>query len=277
LLGEAHVWGEDAVSAAAELLQKKMAFVPAGSVRLKNIAIVDASDEECGEFELEEEAFFIDRYAVTNSRFQRFVDADAYRDESFWPAEVQPSVFQFVDSSGAPGPAPWKDGTYDPAKRDHPVVGISWHEANAFANWTGKTLPTASQWQRAGTWWNADVRYTWGSSYEQGRANIFATGIGDTVSVSDYSDSATPNGIVQLVGNVWEWVDGCFAEVEFEGRMIEIEEPLGEIRGGAYDSYFPTQANCIFRSGQALMSRTHNVGFRCAASAHLLAEMEAEI
>lgn len=275
LLHEANLWEEDAVSAATELLHQDMAFVPGGPVTLQNLAVVDGSSDESGGFELDEPSFFVDRYAVTNAQFQRFVDAGAYRDESFWPDEVQPFVFQLVDSTGTPGPAYWQDGMYDPDKRDHPVVGVSWHEANAFAHWLGKKLPTSAQWQRAGTWWKAGVRYPWGESYETGRSNTYASGTRDTIPVSSYGDSATPNGIVQLVGNVWEWVDGCVAELEFEGRIVEIADPLGEIRGGAFDTYFVSQATCLFRSGQTLLTRSDNVGFRCVASAELLQEVEA--
>ncbi len=276
LLAESEIWEPDATAAASNMMQKEMAFVPAGTTRLENIAIVDGSTDDCGTFEVDVEPFFIDRKAVTNVQFKRFVDADGYRDESFWPVEIQSYVFQFTDTTGVPGPALWQDGSYRPEMKNHPVVGISWHEANAYANWIGKRLPTSSQWQRAGTWWNPGCRYPWGKSYEVERANIHGTGIRGTVPVGDYADSATPNGIVQLVGNTWEWVDACFAEVEFEGCMVPIEEPLGEIRGGAYDSYLPSQATCLFRSGQPLLNRAYNVGFRCAADAHLLAHVETE-
>jgi len=270
LLQEADQWEDDAVASATEIMRTEMAFVPGGPARLENIAIVEGGSNECGVFEIDVEPFFIDRHAVTNGQFKRFVDADGYRDEGFWPVEIQPFVFQFLDSTGVPGPAYWKDGTYPAGRKDHPVVGISWHEANAFANWIGKCLPTSSQWQRAGTWWSPNVRYPWGKGFEADKANVFCTGHGETVPVSEYAKAGTPNGITQLVGNVWEWVDACFGEVEFDGRMVEIEEPLGEVRGGAYDTYLTSQASCLFRSGQPLLDRCHNVGFRCASPADLI-------
>lgn len=275
LLRESSQWPDDAIASAAKLMQSDMAFVPAGPARLENIAIMDGNSEACGLFEIEEAAFFIDRCAVTNAQFKRFVDAETYRDGAFWPIEVQPFVFQFVDSTGLPGPAGWRDGGYPPEKRDHPVVGVSWHEANAYATWLGKQLPTSSQWQRAGTWWNTEARYPWGTSFEKGRANVHCSGNGDTIPVTALAESSTPNGILQLVGNVWEWVDACFSEVEFDGRMVRIDEPLGEIRGGAFDTYLTSQATCRFRSGQSLLNRASNVGFRCAAAAALLTGIEA--
>lgn len=276
LLRDATYWQPDAVAAAEQMMREAMAFVPGGTVELKNITANEGQSDQCGTLSLEEALFLIDRLAVTNVQFKRFTDADAYRDESFWPVQIQPYVFQFVDSTGVPGPAQWRDGGYAPEKRNHPVVGISWHEANAFANWIGKRLPTSSQWQRAGTWWNPGSRYPWGPSYEVGRANVFLAALGDTTAVTEYADSATPNGILQLVGNVWEWVDACFGEIEFEGRIMEIESSLGEIRGGAFDTYLSSQATCGFRSGLPLLSRSNNVGFRCAADPSLLSSLEIE-
>jgi len=270
LLHDAGHWSTDAVSAAKNIMREEMAFVPAGPVKLTNIAATDGPMDTVGMLELDEASFFVDRHSVTNAQFKRFVDADAYRDASFWPAEIQPYVFQFCDASGAPGPASWDGGTYAPEKREHPVVGISWHEANAFANWVGKDLPTSSQWQRAGTWWNPNARYPWGECFEEDHANTYVAGLGDTTHVGAFADSATPNGVLQLVGNVWEWVNTSFSAIEFEGQILSIGDVLGEIRGGAFDTYFASQATCTFRSGLPLLTRSHNVGFRCVASAHIL-------
>jgi iron(II)-dependent oxidoreductase len=70
--------------------------------------------------------------------------------------------------------------------------------------------------------------------------------------------------VQQLVGNVWEWTSSAFSAWEPAGRKIETTMPLKSIRGGAFDTYFDTQAHCQFQSGESPLTRKHNIGFRCA-------------
>jgi iron(II)-dependent oxidoreductase len=85
--------------------------------------------------------------------------------------------------------------------------------------------------------------------------------------VNDYYEGSTPNGVYQLVGNVWEWVAAAFeCECQDESSRIVFEQPMAEIRGGAFDTYFENQATCQFRSGQPVLYRGANVGFRCCVS-----------
>jgi formylglycine-generating enzyme required for sulfatase activity/dienelactone hydrolase len=104
-------------------------------------------------------AYHIDRLEITNRQFKDFVDAGAYRDESFWEGlefvkggeslSWQEAREQFVDSTGEPGPASWAYGSYPDGKADYPVNGVSWYEAMAYARFARKTLPTAIHWARA--------------------------------------------------------------------------------------------------------------------------------
>lgn len=70
--------------------------------------------------------------------------------------------------------------------------------------------------------------------------------------------------MLQLVGNVWEWTDTEYDINDDNGRPIFGEMPMRVIRGGAFDTYFETQATSQFRTGQITLARTHNVGIRCA-------------
>jgi iron(II)-dependent oxidoreductase len=94
--------------------------------------------------------------------------------------------------------------------------------------------------------------------------NLWGNGINQTVSVTASPGSASVGGVQQLVGNVWEWTSSTFGNWEAPGRKIETTMPLKSIRGGAFDTYFDNQASCQFQSGEAPLSRKHNVGFRCA-------------
>ncbi len=144
-------------------LNTQMALVPAGNVPLM------LCDGSLAAVELE--GFYLDRCAVTNRQFQRFVTSGAYDDLQIWPTEVWPSVARFTDLSGRPGPRDWEHGKFPAGKAEHPVVGVCWYEAVAYSRWVGKRLPTAAEWQKAGGWpeqlsGGTCNRYPWGNMYE---------------------------------------------------------------------------------------------------------------
>ena len=221
--------------------------------------------------------FFMDRHAVTNADFAHFVNSGIYSEMELWPQEIWPNVMQFVDSTGLAGPRFWENGRPPKKKASHPIVGITWYEASLYAEWVGKRLPTSAEWEFAGSWPNGldgrsgKVRYPWGNSFDPARANTWSGGNSGTVPVDDCYSGCTPNGIYQLVGNVWEWVATPYVCSTGNGGLSgEVTQPMGEIRGGAFDTYFETQATCQFRTGQPLFYRGINVGFRCCLDANRL-------
>lgn len=241
---------------------EKMATIPAGVV-----PVVHANG---GVGPVEVAAFHLDRHAVTNRQFKRFVDAGGYDALEVWPQEVWPSLLKFTDRSRRPGPRKWEDGMYAAGTADHPVVGVSWYEAAAFAAWVGKRLPTAAEWQKAGGWpehfsGGSCRRYPWGDVYEPGRANLGPNGAGRTVPVHDYPRGSTPNGIFQMVGNVWEWLSDRLDTIPCRpDETFHAPRPLRRIAGGAFDTYFQSEATCQFITGQPELDRRDNLGFRCA-------------
>ncbi len=253
-----------------KLLEKQMALVPAGAVP---VLPADPLDDQAKRDEhrrpklelIDVDSFYVDRLTVTNAEFSMFVKTGGYTDLNLWPNVVWPHIVQFVDETGSPGPRFWRNGRPAREHMDHPVTGISWYEASAYAKWVGKRLPTPAQWQRAGTWHtNVDGRYSikmypWGDLFDASRANVWASGVGTTVAVDGYYEGCTPNGISQVIGNVWEWVDASYAGSESPEFATG---GLCEIRGGAFDTYFPKQATCQFRTGQPRLTRTNNTGFR---------------
>jgi iron(II)-dependent oxidoreductase len=260
-----------AVRRAWKLLEKQMALVPAGSVPMISADPLDDFEQRDSRrkvrLHLEEvDSFFIDRMAVSNAEYLGFVRSGAYADLELWPKVVWPHLVQFVDRSGAPGPRYWKDGRPDRELADHPVTGVCWYEAHAFARWCGKTLPDSARWQRACSWHAAGEghyttkMYPWGDLFDPRRANVWDSGVGQTVPVDSYFDGCTPNGVYQLIGNVWEWVDGDFAD---SPPIDQTTAALAEVRGGAFDTYFSRQATCQFRTGQPRLYRGNNTGFRC--------------
>lgn len=258
--------GDAAVETAGQELEKRMALVPAGSVTIsKTLTAQPGAEEE----DIEVEPFLLDVHCVTNARFQKFVDAGGYDALEFWPEEFWPHLIELKDITGQPNPRFWRNGRHNLALTDHPVVGVSWYEAQAYALWAGLRLPTEAEWQMAASWHiksTTDMlrRFPWGDAMDNTRCNIWSARHGGTVPVSEYANGAAPNQVLQLIGNVWEWTDTEYAVIDDEGRPIVGEMPMHVVRGGAFDTYFETQATNYFHTGLIALARTHNAGFRCA-------------
>jgi iron(II)-dependent oxidoreductase len=217
-------------------------------------------------------AYYLDRAAVTNRQFHRFVQAGGYDNMEIWPQEVWPSLMRFCDRTGRPGPRHWENGKVPAGKADHPVVGVCWYEALAYARWVGKRLATAAEWQKAGGWpeqlsGGSCNRYPWGDIFDPRRANLSTSGPGGTVPVREFANGSTPNGIYQMSGNVWEWLENPLESIPCESHAtLEAWTPLRRIIGGAYDTYFPAEATCHYVTGQPELDRRDNIGFRCCVS-----------
>ncbi len=263
----AHPGARTIIEKAREALELELSLVPAGSVTL-TMTLNETADRN--EQELEVDPYLMGIHAVTNERFQAFVDAGGYDDLDLWPRDIWPHLIEFVDLTGVSGPRYWRDGRHDRRLADHPVVGVCWYEAHAYSTWLGLRLPREAEWQMAASWRirsEADVlrRFPWGDAMDRTRCNIWGSGLGETVPVDAFESGAAPNNVLQLIGNVWEWTNSDFEVSDDEGRRVFGEMAMKSIRGGAFDTYFELQATSNFRTGQASLGRTHNTGFRCAA------------
>lgn len=246
-------------------IDENFAMVPEGFVSLAQTIV---NEPGALEQDIETEPFLIARCCVTNAQFQKFVEAGGYQDLELWPKDIWPQLIDFKDLTDRPGPRFWRDGRHNRSLADHPVVGICFYEAAAYAKWAGYRLPNEAEWQMAASWrlrTSSQIlrRYPWGDALDTRRCNIWGSGIGKTVPVAEYASGAAPNGATQLIGNVWEWTDSDF-DPTHNGRPVVGDMLLKNVRGGAFDTYFAAQATATFRTGLAVLSRTHNVGFRCA-------------
>lgn len=259
------------LKAAQDHLDDAMAMVPEGSVSLRFRGGEAKSAGTSPPPLVEVEGLFLDRYTVTNREFQAFVNGGGYDQMSLWDEAIWPAVLGFVDRTGQQGPRFWENGQYIRGTEEHPVVGVSWYEACAYARWVGKRLPTDPEWVKAASWpvFADDVqpvqrRFPWGDAMDRARVNLWGSGHNATVPVRALPTGASVNGVEQLVGNVWEWTSSSFGAWESPQQRIETDSPLKSIRGGAFDTYFESQANCHFQSGARPLDRKHNIGFRCA-------------
>jgi iron(II)-dependent oxidoreductase len=272
--------GESQLAAAVATLDQSTAMVPEGDVLLGTVdELLDDVRPEAlaalasGLRVIRVQPLFLDRYPVTNRQYYEFVAAGAYGEMPLWDEAIWPAVFDFVDRTGSPGPRFWRDGCYPAGKEDHPVVGVSWFEADAYARWAGRRLPSDAEWVKAACWPVAlspgvplQRRYPWGDSMDRSRANLWGSGPGDTVPVTEFAQGASVGGVCQLIGNVWEWTAENFRPSDHPSGDVSLSVPMKCIRGGAFDTYFDNQASCRFASGENPLGRKHNIGFRCALS-----------
>jgi eukaryotic-like serine/threonine-protein kinase len=190
--------------------------------------------------------FLIDRHPVTNREYKRFVDAGGYQSAGYWTHPFtmadraltwEEAMARLTDAVGQPGPALWELGEYPPGEDSHPVVGISWFEAAAYAAWAGKELPSIFHWNR--------VAFAVASSQIIPLANFSNRGpvpVGTTHSVNRF-------GAHDLAGNVREWT---FNECNRPGERF--------ILGGGWNDpeYAFTDAYA-----QSAFDRSATNGLRC--------------
>ncbi len=259
--------------AALRCLDEAMGIVPEGDVLLQSWRAIGGGESDDGQRDrlVHVEAIYLDRHPVTNEQFQEFVTDGGYENMSFWDSTIWPAVLDFVDQTGHPGPRGWQEGHFPEGMEDHPVVGVSWYEGAAFARWAGKRLPSDPEWVKAGCWpvltqgtRPMQRRYPWGDTLDRELAHLWGSGVEGTVSVYELPGGVSVGGVYHLIGNVWEWTTSNFGVWDTTSRKLETSTPMKSIRGGAFDTYFDTQAMCQFQSGDSPISRKHNIGFRCA-------------
>ena len=243
--------------------------------------------------------FRMDTTVVTNAAFETFVSHTGYETDAerfgwsfVFHLEVEERLNRsarrvqgaswWIQVPGAAWHAPAGPGSH--AKASHPVVHVSWNDAVAFSNWTGKRLPTEAEWEYAARGGLEQATYPWGDEFPTGeaaRANIFEgvfptrdtgeDGYAGTAPVDAYQ----PNGygLYNMVGNVWEWTADWFSAEHSTQMVSDPPGPVhGEarvIRGGSFlchDSYC-NRYRVSARSSSTPDSSTSNMGFRLARSA----------
>jgi len=201
--------------------------------------------------------FYIDRWPVTNVEYKKFVDATGHPVPNY---EVS-----WCDTRGYN----WDPDTrmYPPDKADHPVVLVTWEDAMAYAAWAGKRLPTEAEWERAARGPDG-FKYPWGNDVVFGCCNCKEAGLGDTSPIGAFSPKGdTFEGVVDMVGNVWEWTNSLFWSYPYDpndGRESRQASGFRVLRGASWINDVNV-TNCMSRlDGDFLFY--NNVGFRCAVS-----------
>ncbi len=142
--------------------------------------------------------FLIDREPATNERFARFVDAGGYVDPHWW----SPAGWAWRAREGVDRPLSFAASGFDGPGQ--PVAGVSWFEADAYARWAEKLLPTEAQWEKAAR--GTDGRtFPWGEHLPRSALLNFNSNVGKTTPVGAYPEGASPYGLLDMAGNVNNW------------------------------------------------------------------------
>jgi formylglycine-generating enzyme required for sulfatase activity len=233
-----------------------MVKVPAGTFRMGS---TDGDDDEKPPHDVYLSEFYIDKYEVTNRQYKQFCDATG---------RAAPSDPGFT---GMPN--------YFTSYPSYPVACVSWTDAEAYATWAGKSLPTEAQWEEAAR--GTDGRkYPWGNEEPDAggfyRANYSGTdsisarrdGFRYTSPVGSYERGKSPYGCYDMAGNVWEWCQDWYDE-SYYGRSSG-NDPTGPssgssrvLRGGSWINY-ARYLRCANRGWNEPAYRLGNIGFRCA-------------
>jgi len=181
---------------------RAMVTVPAGPFRMGSDA--SAQDNERPAHGVELDAFAIDRYPVTYRQFRAFIAAGGYQNRRWWSQ----AGWQWLQAQPVAGPL---YGALSPDWDDHPVCGVSAYEAEAYARFAGKRLPTEAEWEKAASWDGAAARtFPWGEAAPSARACNHDTIVGHTTPVGTYPQGRSAAGCEDMLGNVWEWTASCF-------------------------------------------------------------------
>ncbi len=217
-----------------------MVLIPAGPFTM-GASHAGADPDEQPPHRITLAAFRIDQYEVTHARYRRCVEAGA--------------------CTLVPDPA-----YDDPGRANHPVALANWSQAVAYCQWAGKRLPTEAEWEKAAR--GADGRrYPWGDEPADGLANVHtANGVSP---VGAFPRSASPYGVMDMAGNVWEWTSSRYLPYPYDaadGREDLQARGARVNRGGSW-VFDWKHAQTTHRSNIGHVYRRHrDLGFRCAAS-----------
>ena len=260
-----------------------MVFVPAGEF-IMGSPEDEGLDNEHPQRTVYLDAFYIGKYEVTNRQFSQFVEATGYTTDAekagwgwAWTGE------DWEEVEGADWRHPQGPGSSIEDEMDHPVVQVSWNDANAYCQWAGVRLPTEAEWEKAAR--GTDGRkYPWGNSAPDGsklnycdvncelgwKDSSVDDGYAYTAPVGHYEAGKSPYGAYDMAGNVWEWVADWY-DADYYSKAPD-RNPQGPdsgekrvLRGGSWFGY-EGDARCADRYGGAPDVRISYFGFRVAAS-----------
>ncbi|MCT9930859.1 ergothioneine biosynthesis protein EgtB [Planotetraspora sp. A-T 1434] len=250
--------------------------VPGGIFTMGTDTLPWAYDNERPAHRMYLPGYWIDRFPVSNAAYAEFIAAGGYDDPRWW----MPKGWEWVETTGVHAPLFWQRdgdtwwrtrfGREEPVPMDEPVQHVSWYEADAYARWAGKRLPTEAEWEKA----CGGRTYPWGD----GDPGLAHANLGHRAArpapIGAFPEGASPYGAEQLIGDVWEWTDSWFLPYpgfrsfpykEYSEVFFGETETYRVLRGGSWATH-PTAVRTTFRNWDYPIRRQIFAGFRCARS-----------
>lgn len=268
-----------AVGTRSHVIPAGMVLLPGGSF---DMGTADGMPFEGPVHRVTVRPFLIDEREVTVAEFSRFVEATNYRTEA---ERFGWSVVFDVDTGewGRVEGADWRhpEGGERPPDPDEPVVQVSWNDANAYAKWAGKRLPTEAEWEFAARGGSEGKKYSWGDDLRPGGKPVANWWQGTFPEKNTGEDgflgraktaSFQPNGygLFDMAGNVWEWTSDWYSEGYYAASPSH--DPAGPpsgteraMRGGSWmcAENFCSNYRVAARSHSSPDTGLNNLGFRC--------------
>jgi iron(II)-dependent oxidoreductase len=253
---------------------EEMITVPAGAFQMGAVWNEFAYDNELPVREVHVPAFKIAKCPVTNAEYARFVEERGYERRELWSDEG----WSHKEREGWIAPLYWtregkgwrERGMFEESKLKpaHPVTGVSWYEAEAYARFAGKRLPTEAEWEKAASWDDEKkrrLRFAFGDSVPSDReVSNFGFHFWGTTPVGSFPEGASPYGCLDMTGNVWEWTcDGFegyagfepFPYPEYSEEWFDGDHRV--LRGGSW----ATRAPLLRTSFRNFFRRHFRIGF----------------
>ncbi len=225
-----------------ERLSTSMAEIPAGEFIMGSN---ERWDDEAPEHISSTQAFYIDLYEVTNADYKKFVTA-----------------------TGQSAPHHWPEGNIPKDKEKHPVIYVSWFDAQDYCKWAGKRLPTEQEWEKAARG-EEGLIYPWGNEWSLDKSNNPYKHSTGTEPVGSYPEGRSPYGLYDISGNVWDWVDSYY--LPHPGNPVtraEYGEDKRVLKGGSWFDCLSygcgLSAPTFNRSFFTPEVKNNSFGFRCA-------------
>ncbi|WP_369202198.1 ergothioneine biosynthesis protein EgtB [Streptomyces sp. PU-14G] len=256
--------------------------IPGGPFTMGTDDELWALDNERPAHRREVGAFHIDTLPVSNGAYLRFVEDGGYREERWW----HPAGWEQVRRHGWRAPLFWRRdgaggwwrrrfGVSEPVPADEPVLHVSWYEADAYARWAGRRLPTEAEWEKAARFdpaTSGSRRFPWGEEPPGPRhANLGQRHLGPAP-VGSYPEGASATGARQLLGDVWEWTSSDFGPYPGftafpyrEYSEVFFGPAYKVLRGGGF-GVGSVVARATFRNWDHPVRRQIFSGFRTACS-----------